>query len=311
MGMSSLLSPFPTCSHDTRHCADAILSFAQEITLVASVAAPLLDFASTWVQSGSDYEFIIARAFPPTWCSLHRPVLSRPDPVSHWVYSGIDPLEPDGYPVVCHRGCGREHLDPSIPSKTVKIRCILCHSTCEVNATKVNARTTLGRMGIHKVKFPTTRAVTDWSPPKGPTKLVNPTATREAGIREARGRPTMSNPSQARRGRGGIPVQRPQMHSVPRLPSQTLPPPMALTRTMSQTPLRYPHLPLTPHTSHISLPSTPPVQPVQGIHPLPPFSHGSPSTAHPLQLRPPQATAHRQHQAKRQRTRHDLDIPPS
>ena len=93
-------------THNGRHCAEAVLSFSNKITLVGSVAALVLDFAAAWVQSSSEYDFLVAQTFPPSWCSLHRPVLSLGDPASHWVYSAVDPLEPNGSPVFCHWGCG-------------------------------------------------------------------------------------------------------------------------------------------------------------------------------------------------------------
>ena len=291
---------------DARHCADAVLSFSHEITLVASVAAPLLDFASTWAQSSSDYDFIIARAFPPSWCSLHRPVLSRPDPASHSVYSAIDPLEPDGCPVICHRGCGCEHLDPTTISQKVKVKCILCCSTCEVKVTEVNGRTHLGRRNILKVVFPAKRAETNWAPPKEPRRRENTGATEEAGTREARGRQPTGNPSQARRGRGGVPLQRPQTHSVPCLPSETLSLPVPPMRTMSQTSLQYPYPAPTPHTPEQHTPSTQ----FQGLPQLHPFPRGWLPATNPLSPPPPQAATYPQRQAKRQKTKHISPAPP-
>jgi hypothetical protein len=291
-------------THETRHCADAILSFSNEITLVANIVAPLLDFASTWVQSNSNYDFIIAGAFPPTWCSIHRPVLSLPDPVSHWVYSAVDHLEPDGCLVICHRGCGREHLDPASASKKVKVTCLLCHSTCEVKVTEVNGRMPLGRKGILKVAFPTTRAETNWSPPKEPKPPKDPGATQELGVREVRGRLSKGNSSRARGGRGDGPTQRPQTHSVPRLPSEALaprPPPVHTRGPFLQPPQGVPPFQQLPYGW------------LPAAHSLPQLATIPPPPAGALTLPfpPTQMTPNPQRQAKRQKTDHNSPTPPS
>ena len=267
--------------------------------MVSRVVAPLLDFASTWVQSISDYDFIIAQTFPPAWCSIHRPVLSRPDPVNHMVYSAIDPLEPDGHPVFCHRGCGRDNLQPAVRSQGVKVKCILCHSTCEVKGTEVDTRTPLGQKGIHKVGFPPDHAVTDWTPPKG---VADSSVAGQLEAKETRGRPPKDSHRQARGGQGGNPVQRSQTHSVPRLlPSQIPLPPIQPARTMSQAPFQHAHPALGPQTTQLqSLP------------------HGLLSTAFPppppqsaVPPQPPQNTNHRGHRAKRQKVKHRSPAPPS
>lgn len=281
-----------TSSHllirDTSHCAEAILSLSNEITLVGSVAAPLLDFASTWAQSNSSYDFIIARAFPPSWCSLHRPVISLRDPMSHWVYSAIDPLEPNGQLVLCHRGCGRDNLQPTVITQTVKIRCIHCQSTCEVRATAVDARTPIGRSGILKVAFPTQQAETNWNPPRGQGKSG---AAGQGDGKIARGRRPKRNLSQAQ----ADPMQRPQAHSVPRrLPSQTLlPHPSPISRTMSR-----PHHQDPYHTMASHTPQTPHVLQSSQL----PFTWIPPSL---------QTPEHRQRQAKRPRIEREPPAPPS
>jgi len=194
-----------------RHLTEAVLSFANEITLVADVAAPLLDFALMWVQSNSSLDFIISQSFPPSWCSLHRPVLSLQETRSHWVYSAIDPLEPDGQPVCCHSGCGRENLDPETLSKKVKIRCIFCRSICEVKVTQVDIRTPLGRKGLLKVPFPTSQAWTEWTFQQGPKSPSTGEGSKPA-----------NKPSQGkgRRRRGGAPKQGEGQHGRVGVPDQ-------------------------------------------------------------------------------------------
>ena len=50
----------PSCqilTHNSRHCAEAVLSFSNEITLVGSVAAPVLDFAAAWSSPAQNTTF--------------------------------------------------------------------------------------------------------------------------------------------------------------------------------------------------------------------------------------------------------------
>jgi hypothetical protein len=299
----------------TRHCAEAVLSFSNEVTLVGSIGAPLLDFAAAWAESNSDYDFIIARTFPPSWCSLHRPVISLRSPASHWVYSGIDPLEPDGLPVRCHRGCGLHNLDPCQTSRKVKITCRSCHSTCEVGVTEVSSRTALGRREILKVAFPPPDAETNWTPPNQPQGKPPVQKLLKEGVgakEEVRGRPTKGSQSRGRRGRGGPTMDRSQAHSVPRLPSEAMAPPMAPPmgpmRTMSQAPTQGQYPQVMAHNHH-QLQRMAPAQPLPlhwlpGANPLALHPNVRPPSTHPLP--PPPHTAGPTHwQAKRQKFRHN------
>ena len=293
-------------THVTRHCADAVLSLSNEITLVASVAAPLLDFASIWAWSNSGYDFLVSQAFPPSWCSLHRPVISLPNPVSYSVYSAIDPLEPNGSPIRCHRGCGCDNLHPNVIGQRVKVKCLLCRSTCEVNTSESKARTAPGRKGIQKAAFPTTWAETDWTAPKEQNLSSDHGVTVEVEGGEARGRPPKGTPSRGRGSRRGRPAQ---THSVPRLlPSQALPPHTPLFRTMSQAPPQHSYPTMNPLTAPLHTPPMQFLQPFQGGPPLLPFlPQWSPSALPPppLALPPPQTTSSPPRQAKRQKTDHD------
>ena len=227
----------PSChilTHSGRHCAEAVLSFSNEITLVGSVAAPVLDFAAAWVQSSSGYDFLVAKTFPPSWCSLHRPVLSLGNPVSHWVYSAVDPLEPNGSPVFCHWGCGREHLDPNPTSQMVKITCKQCRSTCKVKVTGVGARTALSRKNISKVEFPAIQAKAEWSPPmeskgvkeskkvreskelKGGKELKDGGADERPSTSDTTSRMPIDSGPHPRLGRGNEPTQKPRQRQPKR-----------------------------------------------------------------------------------------------
>ena len=220
-------------THGARHCADAVLSFSNEITLVAGIAAPLLDFVLMWVQSNSDYDFIIGQTFPPTWCSLCRPVLSLQATKSHWVYSAIDLLEPDGHPVISQNGCDHENLDPDTQSKKVRIKYLLCQSTCGVKVTEIDTQTPLGRKGIMKVLFPQTQAKTSWISPES---LQGPSTDKQR-------KPPKKKPSQHQHSRGGAPVQRPRDDREPNTSSQLQapPPPTSSTSSPNVVPTHHQH----------------------------------------------------------------------
>ena len=161
-----------------------------------------------WVQSRSDYDFLAAQAFPHTCCSLHWPVILWPDPLTHSVYSAIDPLESDGHPVLCRKGCGHDNLTPEVLSTKVKIRCLMCHSTCEAKLMKVDAYISLQRKDIHKASFPTTQAGTN---------LRSPSIGRQDRLQK-------NIPSQGREGRMGAPTNTSQIEAAlqPPLPVTTI-----------------------------------------------------------------------------------------
>lgn len=77
---------FQTLTCMARQCTDAILSFSNEITLVGSVAAPLLDFASLWVQSNSDYN----RTMRPADL-VHRTILWSLGQLQTFLYQWAQP----------------------------------------------------------------------------------------------------------------------------------------------------------------------------------------------------------------------------
>ena len=315
MGMIHPPTHYHVLTHNTRHCADAILSFSNEVTLVSRVSAPLFDFAAIWAQSCSDYDFIIAQAFPPSWCSIHRPVLSRQDPVRHSVYAAIDPLEPDGRLVFCHRGCGREHLEPVATSQKVKIKCLLCRSTCEVGETEVKGRTSLSQKGIYKTDFPVKRAETNWNPPK---EYRGTSMATQLNSEEVRGRQPKAKPSQAQGSRGNTQAERHQTHSVPRLPSQTTTLLMPTMQIMGQVTPPYPnpshqhpqfaqpfHGVPQPYHFHQGWLPTPDMLPsLTGMAP-PPIGNLTPPPA------PAQPTRAPQRQHKRQKLNHNPPAPPS
>jgi len=184
---------------------------------------------SIWVQSHCDYDFIVAWAFPPSWCSLCCPVLSLSNPCSHWVYLAVNPLEPNGQLVFCYSSCGHESLDPDVLSKKVKIKCLLCGSTCEVKVTEKDSQTPLSRKDMIKVQFPQTWAMTSWKLPQAPQ---DPGTDEEltSPPKEHMKQPK-NNSSWGKHGRGRVQVQRPEVNSKPNpLPLLTAMPPCSSTQ---------------------------------------------------------------------------------
>ena len=96
--------PFLCClSLPARHEADAILSFAQDSTVVGDISTDVVKFALNWTTTRSDYDHLIARTFKDEWVEVHRPVISR-GAEDHTLYTRHSYLLPDGVPLSCPRG---------------------------------------------------------------------------------------------------------------------------------------------------------------------------------------------------------------
>jgi len=153
-------SPYPLYTFqaltDIRHCADAVLSLANDSTVVGEVATGLADFAARWVQSPSSYNLLVANQLKRDWVTAHRPVLStKPD--THILYTGFSYLEPRGQFVVCPGGCC--DLRYRSNKNTIRIICDPCRLRCSIHKTvfHVDSATPLGRVSILKVSFPQTQ----------------------------------------------------------------------------------------------------------------------------------------------------------
>ncbi|KAF9646686.1 hypothetical protein BDM02DRAFT_3188658 [Thelephora ganbajun] len=55
------------------HCADVVLSLANNTTVVSKVSARLLDLVAYWVQTLSDYNVLVAKAMTCDWAKEHMP----------------------------------------------------------------------------------------------------------------------------------------------------------------------------------------------------------------------------------------------
>lgn len=92
------------------HCADAVLSLANKITLVGDVVDALLSFTALWVQTPSDYDVLVAKSFSAEWTRAHEPVISRKGDAGHTLYTRFSVAQPGGMLVLCHRMCHQQIL---------------------------------------------------------------------------------------------------------------------------------------------------------------------------------------------------------
>ena len=246
------------------HCADAVLSFSNNITIVSDVALPLANFALRWVQSNSDYDTIVASAFTPSWASLHRPVLSRL-PSTHTLYIGVDPLEPNGQLIRCHQGCGREFLEHDRQKKLLKVECKFCGSQGEMKPPSILPGTILGRKFLLKVEYPQLPAKMVW---KFPSKSGDPQEPQKEKFQDTghQGGPKqhlLSAPTSFLNSQERAASPHPSTSQRHAGPTLSLPPPIQL-HTMSLPPAAggsSHHSPHPPHPTPQALTPPPPAPP--------------------------------------------------
>ncbi|KAF9781086.1 hypothetical protein BJ322DRAFT_1023203 [Thelephora terrestris] len=142
------------------HCADAVFSLANIVTLVGEVAADLTRFVALWVQTPSGYDFLISRAFDGRWCNDHRPVISRKVD-GHIAYDMFSLERPGGQVVLCHRNCG-QLLKYRPKGSKVRFSCPGCGSSTTTPKITSDRATCLGRRDIVKAPFPPKQFPTEW-----------------------------------------------------------------------------------------------------------------------------------------------------
>ena len=154
----------PSDSPVCRHCADAVLSFANKATVVSRMMAKLMDFIVQWAQTPSDYDILIAKTITAEWAQEHLPVLSRDG--AHVMYTGYNVVEPDGRPLVCHNtDCGVENrVWEQKRNGKIRLCCLSCRSKCTVDQVALDTTTTLGRRELLKVSFPPPPNAAGWQP---------------------------------------------------------------------------------------------------------------------------------------------------
>jgi hypothetical protein len=142
------------------HCADAVLSFANNLTLVGDIASALTDFSTRWVQTPSDYDFLVAGTMSADWCLKHQPVLSR-NGQGHFLYSKFNIGRPGGMLVMCHLRCGKLVKSRDI-GKVVQYTCTKCDSRCTTERILTDQETTLGRCALVKAEYPLRLYPAEW-----------------------------------------------------------------------------------------------------------------------------------------------------
>lgn len=169
------------------HCADAVLSFANRATVVGDIASGVNEFVTQWVQTLSDYDFLVATTMDRRWIDKHCPVFSRKVegiPV-HTTYSGMTLGRPGGKVVVCHRMCREEILIQGDKQRErVDLRCSKCDSRCRVPMILPDNTTPLGARELFKTIYPPELFPVKWRLKFTPT--VNPTVNPNQGSRGSR-----------------------------------------------------------------------------------------------------------------------------
>lgn len=160
-----------------RHCADAVVSCADNSNVVGEIATRLVDFTSRWIRSASrDFDIIAASTLDQEWVLRHKPVLSSKC-FGHRLYSKIQPAEPDGKLVLCHRMCSAiVHAEVNAKSTGVKFTCTGCGSTCATPNNKKLKTTPLSRRGLVNTVYPQELYLTQWMLPQrtSPVEHVAP-----------------------------------------------------------------------------------------------------------------------------------------
>lgn len=193
------------CSHSYRHCADAVVSFADNSNVVGELATGVVDITSRWIRSGTkDFDVIIASTVSADWALAHKPVISTA--TGHVLYTGARLSEPDGRLVLCHKRCGALlHLERNSNSTSIKFTCTRCQSTCTIKTVKAKKNTRLNRKGLVKASYPQEQYPTQWMLPQAeaaPEQEQAKVSLDLVGTSNAEGlRPTKALPSRGlRRG---------------------------------------------------------------------------------------------------------------
>jgi hypothetical protein len=132
----------------------------------------MVDFAARWVQSPSDYDFLIASTLKTSWVAAHGPVLSTHDH-GHILYTRFSLSEPGGNVVVCHRNCVRG-LEYRPGKNNVTFTCQDCKSRCKTPIIKTDETTVLGREALINTVYPQAQYPTEWRFLPSPDEANNP-----------------------------------------------------------------------------------------------------------------------------------------
>ena len=152
------------------HCADAVISLANNATVVGDVGTTITQFVTRWVQTPSDYDFLVATTMTKDWIHRHQPVISRHS-TGHQLYSRFSVESPRGMRVLCHRRECNQVLKYRIHGEQVHISCPGCGSKCRIPKFVTDSGHVLGRAGIVRVVYPPPEFPTEWRlPTEGPLR---------------------------------------------------------------------------------------------------------------------------------------------
>ena len=170
-GKNPLVAPSKVDSQAPRHCADAVLSLANNATVVSQVSATLVQFCTRWAQSPSGYDFLVASTMEADWLRSHKPVLST-RAHGHQLYTKFDFGEPNGQVVRCLLMC-QAGIKSKAGNATTKITCLGCRSTCLVPKVTTERNTPLSRRAMVKVLYPQPQYPTEWKLPDPSTLFMS------------------------------------------------------------------------------------------------------------------------------------------
>lgn len=177
MGESLHIASLPPCTDPPtrpRHCADAVLSLSNRITVVGDVASPLVEFITKWIQTPSGYDVLFARTIPTHWARAHKLVLSRriDGKPYHELYTAFDVTEPNRELARCHQGCGIESRVSAARGSRIEISCLKCGSSSLITKVKEDTSTVIGAASLVKTPYLPGRAPIQWRYPDDTSALA-------------------------------------------------------------------------------------------------------------------------------------------
>ena len=131
---------------------------------MGDISAPVTEFTTRWVQTSSDYDFLIASTLRREWVHDHQPVISR-HKTGHQLYSKYNQDRPEGKVVWCNR-CNGQPIDSRLIGGLVHLRCKGCGYTGRIPHWKSPQDTTLGAAGIVRAEYPPRVCDVQWWSPK-------------------------------------------------------------------------------------------------------------------------------------------------
>jgi hypothetical protein len=146
------------------HCADAVISLANQSTIVARVSSTLVEFMARWTQSPSGYDFLVASTIDRDWAAEHQPVISR-HRYGHSLYTRFRLEEPGGRILRCPTH-GRQSLRSRSASKhTMRIICDVdaCRYRCTIPKASEGIDNILRTKGLVRTEFPQLQYTTTWT----------------------------------------------------------------------------------------------------------------------------------------------------